>query len=340
VAKAELFARRGVEESRKTQDEMGEAEALTVLGGYLIASNEEEALRVTRKALDLTQRNAIWSRVARFIRFSASSNIGYISVFGGRIEPDAEQRFQEAFRIGKSDPMLRRPLIRLYGAFSRYCFMKNDRAAEWTALEDGLRLFRELPNPNISDAFILDYYRNRLARDGDYRGAERASRERYELNDRAAGPTGFLSLNSHIGWGMDLGRIGEWQKAAKELTACRKQQSLLPARAQMSNDWILMAGSAYVENRNGNPADAEGYARKAAVAAADHKWDAKDPRFAEAYLETGIALRLQKHFDQATAELTRSRDIYSAAWGAGHKRTLLAAGELARAVAHDAGPIH
>ena len=329
-------ARIAAELARSTGDPLAEAGALTLLARVIAASNTSDAMLAARRALALSYTGGE-SRYARAMRVQADGIIGYLGLLGAPGANDTEARFVEAIRLGNQDPLLKFELVTYYALFAQFHVRKKNREGELAALNSGLALFRAQASPNLVDALILDQYRGRLDRDGDFAGAERLARERYELALRIAGQGHFQTLDPRMVWANQLGRTGDLNSASDHLAACRQLAATLPPEARIQTAWKLPFYSAIVENRRGNAAAAEQFARQARQAGLDVKWnDQSDTRMADAHLELGIALRQSKRFDEARQELSLSQKVYQAVWGTGDRRTRLAASELARAEARDA----
>ena len=334
VAGGEKRAREAARLARASGQSLVEADALVMLARIQSGSVPAEALTAARRALELSRSEN--SRNGKRIRFLANANIAYAAVLMAGDTKEIRECFREAIRLGNSDPFLKQQLPSLYAMSAYFHGNLQEREAEMQDLQEGLAIFRALPRPFLADALILDQYRARLDRDGDYDGAERFARERLDLAVRINGPDHYMTLDPRIVWAMQLRRKGNLEEASQQLALGRAQYAKMPAKTQAGFSWKLFAVSAYIENRRGKAVEAERFARIARDNGLALKWSTQnDPRMAEAFFELGLAYRQQGRFDEARKELTASRQIYQIAWGAEHRRTKMAATELALAEAHD-----
>lgn len=323
-------ARRAADLARKRDDRLAEADALIMAARVLLAENDPETLVLSQRALVLAE-SAEDSRNARRIRYQALAILGAAELARREHLKDAEAHLAEAIRLGSADPITRTGLCSDYSLLAQVREAEHDDRGEMAALTEGLALFRSLSNPTLVDALILDSCRHRHDRDGDFAGAERFARERFQMASRIAGEVSWLSLRPRIDWAVELGRMGQLEEASRQMALIRAYCTQLKPEQLRVFEWQLDLASAQVENQRGNALEAERYARSAHGAGLNLQWKTDtDSRLAEARLELGVALRQQGRFDEARREIAAASTVLATAFGRDANPTLRAEAELKR----------
>ena len=324
--------RQSASEARQLGDAFGEALALSRLAMTLGQTGEmEESEAAARQALALASGSS--GRAGQVVRINALQAILFGAAWGRGIPPDVDKFIDRALVI-PDDPFLRPAMVLLYENIASIRGKQGREREELAALETGLKYFREEPG---GDTLILESWRWRLVKSGDYAGAERFARERLERAEKDSGPAHLLAAHARLNLAKVLVLLNRRQEALDaSLRALRTYERAGP-EGGAPIDSLLFSTLAFVYAESGEPKAAERWVRQS-IQLKRGMDAAKDPRVGENYLQLGYVLRLQSRFGEALEALTRARDIYTAAGPAYAKRVKEAADQFAMAEARDPSP--
>lgn len=319
------------QEAEKAGDNFGQSLALAKLAMSLTQTGKLlESEAAARRALTIAVPPG---RAREMVDQTALRSILFNAAWGRSIPPDIDRFIAQARTLRPEDPFLKSGLTSLYMNIAVIRGKQARAAEEKEALETGLKNYRE----SGGDPLILESWRSRLMRAGDYAGAERFALERLQLVTKAFGPDHLLVGHAGLYRARSLILLGRKQEALDQsLHALKTYNRVGPVRGAPIH-WLLFTTLAFVYDEMGNPKAAEPWARKALEL--NREMDIrKDARVAESHLHLGASLRMQSRFKEAASELTAARDIYAAAEKAYAKRAQESAEQLAMALAQDPTP--
>jgi eukaryotic-like serine/threonine-protein kinase len=319
------------QEAEKAGDNFGQSLALAKLAMSLTQLGRmSESDAVGRRALTI---RVPVGRAREAVDQTALGSILFNAAWGRSIPPDVERFIEQARALRPEDPFFQSGLTALYMNIAVIRGKQARDADEKAALETGLKCYRSFGG----DSLILEAWRTRLLRAGDYAGAERFASERLDVVTKLFGPDHLMVGHAGLYLARVLAVLGRKQEALDQsLNSLRTYNLVGPQRGAPIN-WLLFTTLAFIYNESGRPKEAEPWALQALQLG--RQMDAtKDARVAESHLHLGYSLRLQSRFEEAAKELGLARNIYSAAEKAYVKRAQEAAEQLAMAVARDASP--
>jgi tetratricopeptide (TPR) repeat protein len=289
-----------------------------------------ESEAVARRALTFHIRPG---RAREAVDQTALRSILFNAAWGRSIPPDIDRFISQARALKPADPFYRMGLTALYMNIAAIRAKQARTEEEKEALETGLKHYRQFGG----EALILETWRARLMRAGDYAGAEKFAKERLDLVTKAYGPDHLMVGHAGLYRARVLLLLGRKQEALDQsLNSLRTYNLVGPVRGAPIN-WLLFTTLAFVYDELGRPKEAEPWALKALQL--NNEMDIKkDARVAESHLHLGYSLRLQSRFEEAAKELTTARDIYTAAEKSYVKRAKESADQLGLAIAKDPAP--
>lgn len=317
--------------AEKAGDNFGQSVALAKLATSLTQMGRmQESEAVARRALTIHVRKG---RARDIVEQTALGAILFNAAWGRGIPSDIDRFIAQAQVMQPEDPFLRSGLTGLYMNIAKIRGNQSRDSDEKAALETGLKYYRSFDG----DSLILEAWRVRLLRAGDYAGAERFARERLDLVTKMFGPDHLMVGHAGLYRARVLLLLGRKQEALDQsLNSLRTYNLVGPQRGAPIN-WLLFTTLAFVYNESGRPKEAEPWALQALQLGREMD-TTRDARVAESHLHLGYSLRLQSRFEEAAKELGLARGIYSAAEKVYVKRAQESADQLALAVARDASP--
>ncbi len=318
-------------EAERAADNFGQSLALAKLAMSLTQMGKMvESEAAARRALTIAVPGG---RAREVVSQTALDSILFSAAWGKGIPPDIDQFIAQARALKPVDFFLRSGLSRLYMNIAVIRGKQTRNAEEKEALETGLKNYRDFGG----DPLILETWRSRLMRAGDYAGAEKFAKERLELVQKIFGPDHLMVGHAGLNRARSLVLLGRKQEALDQaLNSLRTYNLVGPQRGAPIN-WLLFTTLAFIYNEMGKPNDAEPWALKALELYRDRD-TTRDARVAESHLHLGYSLRLRSRFEQAAKEFTIARDIYTAAEKTYVKRAKESADQLALAIAKDPLP--
>ena len=319
------------QEAEKAGDNFGQSLALAKLATSLTQMGRMlESEAAARRALTIHIRPG---RAREAVDQAALRSILFNAAWGRSIPPDIDRFISQARATNPVDPFFKAGLTALYMHIAVIRGKQARTQEEKEALETGLKYYRQFGG----DSLILETWRVRLMRAGDYAGAETFAKERLELVQKIYGPDHLMVGHAGLYRARGLVLLGRKQEALDQtLNSLRTYNLVGPVRGAPIN-WLLFTTLAFVYNELGRPKEAEPWALKALQL--NNEMDIKkDARVAESHLHLGYSLRLQSRFEEAAKELATARDIYTAAEKTYVKRAKESADQLALAIAKDPSP--